>query len=55
MTLKRALISFGIGLLGVFVALAGWHLYEDHQSLHALVNMVVQQQAAALKAQGEKK
>lgn len=47
MNIKVIAISFVAGVLGVTVTLMGWHLYVDHQNLHALVNMVQQQAAQA--------
>jgi hypothetical protein len=45
--LITALIALLFGILGVGLALAGAHLYQDHRNLHALVDMVVKQQQAA--------
>lgn len=52
--MRSRLVPLGIGLLGAIVGtllvLCAVHLYQDHAALHALVNMVVQQQQAAAKA-----
>lgn len=42
--MKRNLVALAFGLLGMGVALGAWHLWQDHQNLHALINMVVAQQ-----------
>jgi hypothetical protein len=47
--MKMKLTAVGFGVLGVIVALAGWHLYVDHQNFHALVNMAIQQAAQVKK------
>lgn len=39
-----SIVGLGFGIVGTLLALAGSHIYEDHKNLHALVNMVVQQQ-----------
>lgn len=48
--LWRVLLPLACGALGVALALAAWHLYIDHQNLHALVNLVQQQAQRAAAA-----
>ena len=50
--LKLAAVSLLFGILGVLLALAGAHLYQDHATLHLLVNIEAQRQQAAQKAAG---
>lgn len=42
--MRRYGLPFAFGVLGVLAALVAWHVYIDHQNLHALVLMVQQQQ-----------
>lgn len=49
MTIKQVVGSLGVGLMGALLALAGWHVYTDHQNLHALVSLVQQQMQKAEK------
>jgi hypothetical protein len=49
---KIAALALVFGILGVVVALAGVHLYQDHQMLHALINIEAQRQQAAQKQAG---
>lgn len=51
--IQHLLIPFGMGLLGVAIALACWHLWEDHRKLHLIDQQVGVWQAAALQ-QGPK-
>ena len=39
--------SFLLGLFGVLFGLTAWHIKEDHDALHALINMVNSQIAAS--------
>jgi len=41
---KIILLSLLAGFLGMSLFYLGFHIYQDHQNLHALINMVVQQQ-----------
>jgi hypothetical protein len=43
---KTALISFLFGALGLVTVYAGWHLWQDHHNLHALVAVEVQREIA---------
>lgn len=47
---KHYLIAFLFAVLGVLLTLASVHLYQDHQNLHAVINII--QQAA--QQQGKK-
>lgn len=49
--LKIAGIGIGAGILGVLLALAGWHLWIDHANIHALVGIENARAEAAQKAQ----
>jgi hypothetical protein len=49
--LKRYVVAFLVGLLGVGFGLGAWHLYEDHQNFHALLNWANAVAAAQAKAQ----
>lgn len=53
MITRQTLINAGAAILGTALVLAGWHLYTDHQNLHALVSMV--QQARQAQHEAEKK
>jgi len=34
------------GAIGFGIAFGGWHLYQDHQNHHELINMVIRAQQA---------
>lgn len=40
--LRSALLSIGLGLVGMLVALVVWHLWVDHQTWHVLLNNLSQ-------------
>lgn len=42
----RYVYSVLLGVLGFSIAWGGWHLYTDHEALHALINLAVQAQRA---------
>ena len=48
---KTVLVSVGAGVLGVLVTLGAVHVWQDHVQLHAVIQWVVQVQAAQQKAQ----
>lgn len=37
---RLPILAFLVGLLGVGVGLAAWHAWVDHQTLHAIVDMI---------------
>lgn len=43
MTTRLLVVSLAAGICGFCVAWTLWHLWVDHQLLHALVNMATQQ------------
>lgn len=45
--MKTYVFAILFGIFGFVAAFGGWHLYQDHQNLHALINLVVQQQRAS--------
>lgn len=47
MTLKVALLSVGMGILGMLLAVGALHLYQDHLYLHGLINLVQTQSQKA--------
>jgi len=47
---KPILIGLAAGLVGTALVLLAVHLWQDHQNLHALVNMVSAQAQQATKA-----
>ena len=48
--LITAVVALLFGALGVGLALVGQHLYQDHQTLHVLIQIEAQRQQAAQKA-----
>jgi predicted negative regulator of RcsB-dependent stress response len=48
---KRYVVAFLVGVLGMGFGLGVWHLYEDHQNFHALLNWANAVAAAQAKAQ----
>ncbi len=44
--MRQRLICLACGVIGVVLALVAWHLYIDHQNLHAMLNAMIQAQAA---------
>lgn len=51
--MKPLLIGLAGGVLGVALMLAAWHLWQDHEALHASINFLNAQIQAAQKAQGK--
>ena len=47
---KTAAVSVAAGMVGVFVALVCWHLWQDHEALHQIINLINQNAAQAAKA-----
>ena len=50
--MKRLVLSLLVGACGFFLAWGGWHLYQDHQNWHILLNQLQleqQKQAASPK------
>ena len=43
----RMVVPFVLGALSMLASLAGWHLWEDHGTLHALITIEQQRQAVA--------
>ena len=43
--LKRNSVAVVFGILGMLFAYIAIHLYQDHNSFHALLNALVQRQA----------
>ena len=48
--LITALVALLFGVLGMGLWVIGIHLYQDHQNLHALINLEVQRAQAQQKA-----
>ena len=48
MRIKHLLIPFGMGLLGVVLALTCWHVWDDHRRLHLIDQQVGVWQATAI-------
>jgi hypothetical protein len=44
--MRTYLQPLGLGLLGMALALVLWHLWQDHEFLHALAAQIQQAQAA---------
>lgn len=50
----RNLIALLCGVIGVLLALSGWHLYQDHQLIDAIrADLQRQQMRVAVPAQGK--
>ena len=45
-TLKKLIVPFLVGVLGVGAALAAYHVYVDHRNLHVLLTWAVKADAA---------
>lgn len=48
---RRYVAAFLVGLMGVGFGMGIWHLYEDHQNFHAVLNWANAIAAAQAKAQ----
>lgn len=44
-TLRIAILSLVLGMLGFALAFAGWHLWIDHYNFHAMLNQYVSEHA----------
>ena len=44
--MRRILIPFFAGALGIAIVLAAVHIYKDHETFHVLVQLAIQQQQA---------
>lgn len=45
MEIRRALLTLGCALLGMLLALVGWHLWDDHRLIDAIRAAQANQQA----------